>query len=282
MVQPTSRGSSAFQVDVSGRLVANDYNVEALRRLWASRPSGLEMGPGVGPTGAWHVSCHLVAAGCVRRAADGRILWLEISHVSADDTYATTLTHGSDARSETVAVGSPEATHLENSQLLGFVEGTSEGHISARGVNDPPGRFGSWKRQDYDRPAGSFGQQGGRVWEHWCTTRDLTPQSKLSVSVLTAYLQLCNLAGDRFAPTVARGRTDYGHPDQLMALIDAGFTAAESARWQTTPRPIDREAELLLHEATPAAAFRAVRSLPWSSTEPTYFMYQRRISQWAG
>ena len=183
----------------------------------------------------------------------------------------------------TVALASVEAERLlADSLLLGFVEGTSEGHISATGVRDPPDRFGPpWVRQNYDQPAGSTGQ-GGRVWEHWCTSRDLAPDSMLSVSLLTAYLQLCNEAGDRFAPTVARGRAEHGHPDQLKALIQAGFTTDASATWATTPRPIPRDAELLLHEATPAAALRALRSLAWPDAEPAYFMYQRRIGSWAG
>lgn len=102
MARAIGRGSFEFQVDPTGALLPNEYNVAALRRLWASRPPGLEMGPGVGPTGAWHVACHLVAAGCVRRATDGQILWLEVSHVPATDTYRSTLTYGPDERPVTV------------------------------------------------------------------------------------------------------------------------------------------------------------------------------------
>jgi hypothetical protein len=272
-----TRGS--FQVDDNGALLANDANVEALRNLWSSRPEGLELGPGVGSTGAWHVSCHIIAAGCVRRAASGELLWLEMSHVDGNDTYEATLTFQRDQQPTTIALDSDDARRLlDGSTLLGFVEGTSQGHITARGVQDPPDRFDGYSRQNYDQPAGSE-DQGGRVWEHWCTTRDLDPDSKLSVSVLTAYLQLCSAAGDRFAATVARGRRDYGHPAQLRALIDAGFTTAESAGWRTTPKPIGREAELQLHEATPAAAYGAAQGLAWSDSEPTYHMYPRRIDQ---
>src|SRR5688572_1372288 len=101
-MSPTRRGS--FEVDPSGALIPSEANVLTLRELWASRPDGMEAGNGVGPTGAWHVACHLVAAGCVRRAADGRILWMEISHVPANDTYAATLTTGSDQQPETMHV----------------------------------------------------------------------------------------------------------------------------------------------------------------------------------
>lgn len=278
MTPPASRGSSGFEVDAEGAVLATENNVEALRALWASRPPGLEVGPGVGPAGAWHVSCHLVAGGCVRRTTEGQTVWLEISHRPANDTYQATVTH--DLSSD--GLDSPSARQiLDGSTLLGFVEGTSEGHISAPDVADSPARFEGWMRQNYDQPPGST-DQGGRVWEHWCTTRDLDPGSELSVSLLTAYLQLCNAAGDRLAPTVARGRTTYGHPGQLRALVDAGFTSGDSAAWPTTPKPIDREAELLLQEATPQSALEAARSLPWSDEGPSYFMFPRKIGDWAG
>ena len=278
-MSPAGRGS--FEVDPNGALVPSEANLVALRELWASRPDGLELGPGVGATGAWHVGCHLVAAGCVHRASDGQILWIEISHVPADDTYAATLTTGLDQQSETMRLDSPDARQLlESAALLGFVEGTSEGHITARGVQDPADRFDGYSRQDYDREPGSQ-QQGGRVWEHWCTTRDMAPDSDLSISLLTAYLQLCSVGGDLFAPTVARGRTAYGHPAQLDGMINAGFTTRESAAWRTTPQPIGRESELRLQEATPGDALRAIQSLAWSDEEPTYYMYPRRINETA-
>jgi hypothetical protein len=279
MPEATARGS--FQVDERGAVIANDANVDALRNLWSSRPAGMPVGPGVSDTGAWHVACHLLAAGCVRRTSGGELLWLEISHVPTNDTYAATVTHGAAGEATTVPLSTSEAHQLlQDSSLVGFVEGTSEGHITARGVQDPPGRFGPWARQNYDRPAGDPGQ-GGRVWEHWCTTRDLAPDSQFSRALLTAYLQLCNAAGDLFAPTVARGRVDYGPPEQLNAMIDAGFTTQASASWATTPRQVEAEAELLLEEATAKDALQAIQRLSWAD-EPIYFMYARRISQWAG
>ena len=274
-----SRGTSGFEVDQSGALLANAHNVNALRELWASRPQALPLGPGVGSTGAWHVSCHVVAAGCARRASNGDLLWLEVSHVAATDRYDATLTRTSNGQSSTLSLDSDAARRLlQDSTLLGFVEGTSEGHISARGVRDTPTQFGGYLRQNYDQPAGSS-NQGGRVWEHWCTTRDLEAHQPLSVSLLTAYLELCHAAGDLFGPTVARGRTNYGHPDQLIAMLDAGFADPASARWNTTPQPIERTVELIMHEATPSDALRAVSMLPWSSAQPQYFMYPRRIAQ---
>jgi hypothetical protein len=277
-----TRGVFEFQVNGAGVLLASDDNIGALRRMWSDRTlvSGGDLGPGVRNGEAWHIACHLVAAGCVKRAANGRQLWLEISHDSQDDTYQATLTHAEQAATQTVRLDSAEATQLlQNSKLLGFIEGTSEGHISARGVQDSASRFGGWQRQNYDQAVGSTGQ-GGRVWEHWCTTRDLNPASQLSVSLLKAYLQLCNIAGDLFAATVARGRREYGHPKQLKAMISAGFTTQTSAAWQTMPKPIARNIELLLHEARAVDAFNAAQLLQWSDVGPTYYMYPRRINSW--
>jgi hypothetical protein len=280
MAQVTTRGSFGFEVDASGTLLSNAHNVDALRRMWSDRTLVSDVGPGVGPTGAWHVACHIVAAGCVRRAQDGALLWLEISHLSVDDRYGATLTHRKGNEAETLPL--EDATRfLSQSKLLGFVEGNSEGHITARGVSDPPGRFGIYQRQNYDHLAGEAGS-GGRVWEHWCTTRDLEATSPLSVSLLMAYVQLCHAAGDLFAPTVARGRRTYGHPEQLRAMIAAGFTSQSSATWPITPKPIPRPAELRLQEAVATEAFAAADSLAWSEDGPRYYMYARKIGDWAG
>jgi len=282
MPQPATRGVFQFQIDGTGALLSSDENVVALRRMWSDRSlvSGADLGPGVRNGEAWHSACHLVAGGCVKKANSGRLLWMEISHHSQDDTYQATLTHAEQAVPQTVRLDSTEATQLlQNSTLLGFIEGTSEGHITARGVQDSSSRFGGYLRQNYDQAPGST-RQGGRVWEHWCTTRDLNPDSQLSVSLLKAYLQLCNAAGDLFAATVARGRSQYGHPKQLKAMISAGFTTQTSAGWQTTPKPIARNTELLLQEAQAIAAFNAAQLVQWSDVEPTYYMYERRIGSW--
>jgi hypothetical protein len=221
-----------------------------------------------------------MAAGCARRSDGGERLWLEISHIPSRDLYAATLTARISGEIRTIPIDSIDATEaLRDSTLLGFVEGTSEGHISARGVNDPRGRFG-WSRQDYDQEPGST-SQGGRVWEHWCTSRDLS-DSEFSKDLFKAYVQLCHAAGDLFAPTVARGRTDYGHPAQLREMVRAGFTSEASATYPIRPTPLPRAAELLMHEATPQSAFEAIDTLPWADRSVTYYMYPRKIGSWAG
>src|SRR5262245_1139259 len=184
-----------FEVSPAGEFLDTPANVEALRRLWLDRTlvRGGEIGPGNAgdfDDGAWHSSCHLLGAGGVRRAADGSLLWLEISHDPADDGYFTSVTVRS-GRPRTVKLDSPEGRALVNgSRLLGFVEGNSKGRISARGVSDPSDRFNRWRRQDFDRTAANDRADGGKVWEHWCTTRNIRPGNRYGNAVLQAYVAL--------------------------------------------------------------------------------------------
>lgn len=127
------RGSLGFEFTTDGVLVNNAANVERLRQLWLDR--GVINGELLGPRdptdfdhGGWHVSCHLVAAGGVRRTADGRLLWLEISHDAARDRYHASVTHANDSEPRTLPVDSAEGKELvAGSTLLGFVEGSSTG-----------------------------------------------------------------------------------------------------------------------------------------------------------
>ncbi|HEX9367919.1 MAG TPA: hypothetical protein VF921_14915 [Vicinamibacterales bacterium] len=278
-----TRGTFQFEVTASGDLVDREANVEALRKLWLDRSmiDGDDLGPGDEGDfdhGAWHVACHLIGAGGVRRAADGRVLWLEVSHDAARDGYFGSVT----------AAGAP-ATHpidsaagralLNGSTLLGFVEGNSVGHISARTAHDPPTRFNKWQRQNFNQPVTSD-QDGGKVWEHWCTVRDIRPNHAIAGSVLRAYVSVVAALGDRFVPAVARGRRDYGHPTQLCAMVLAGLTSEASATWDVRPDPIPDAAERQFLEATPRDEAMAAAMLAWDRP-PRYYMFARRIRSWS-
>lgn len=280
-----SRGAFQFDTSDAGDLLNTAENVEALRRLWLHHTlvTGEDLGPGDRgdfDVGAWHVACHLAGAGGVRRTADGALLWLEISHDRAADGYYASITANRGGLVETQRLDSAEGRRLlRGSTLLGFVEGNSTGRISARGAADPTDRFNLWRRQDFDQPI-DMDDDGGKVWEHWCTLRDIRPTARIGSSVLTAFVSLAAALGDRFIPTVARGRRDYGHPIQLAASVYAGVTADRSALWDVTPTVVGPAVEPLLLEAQPAVALEAVERLDWSDP-PRYYMFQRRIKSWS-
>jgi hypothetical protein len=277
-----TRGTFKFEVTPGGDLVDTPANVECLRRLWLDRGmiDGDDLGPGDDGDfdhGAWHSACHLAGAGGVRRAADGRILWLEISHDRARDEYYGSVTAAGGA---TVHLDSADGRALlHGSTLLGFVEGNSVGHISARHVNDPDTLFNKWRRQDFDKPVTSSAD-GGKVWEHWCTVRDIRPSHRIGSSVLRAYVALVAALGDRFVASVARGRRDYGHPQQLCAMVRGGLTADTSATWDIKPHKVPDAAEPRFLEATPADEAAAAATLEWDAT-PRYYMFRRRITHWS-
>jgi hypothetical protein len=279
------RGTYGFDVTGEGNMINSAENVDILRKLWLGRDlvEGYYIGPGDPGDfdhGAWHVGCHLAGAGGVRKMKNGSLLWLEISHDPVRDEYygSVTVRVGKDA--QTYRLDSGDGRSLVNdSVLVGFIEGNSVGRISARGVNDPSNLFNLWRRQDFDQPV-DMGDDGGKVWEHWCTLRDIRETSKIGTSVLMAYISLVSALGDRFAPTVARGRRDYGHPEQLCALVKSGFTARESAVWDIMPKPISAQAEKLLLKADPVSELEGVEKLGWDK-KPQYYMYTRKIKSWS-
>lgn len=280
-----ARGAFQFLTTDTGDLQNAAENVEALRRLWLhhSLIEGVDLGPGDRGdfgVGAWHVACHLAGAAAIRRTPDGRLMWLEISHDAAADEYYASASVRTNTAVETVRLDSADGRSLlAQSTLLGFVEGNSTGRISARGVNDPPDRFNLWRRQDFDQPISSSAD-GGKVWEHWCTLRDIRAGNRIGTSVLTAYISLAAAAGDRFVPTVARGRRDYGHPVQLAGMVYAGLTSARAATWNVTPAAIPKPIDPLLLEAQPGQALDAIQSLQWGGA-PRYYMFARRLKHWS-
>lgn len=280
----TLRGLYKFEVSDNGDIIYSNNNVELLRRLWLDSEIIKPGGPGPGragdfTNGAWHAACHLVAAGGVRRTEDGNIGWLEISFNKETNTYIPTLTIREDNNIQTIDLKSTKAiNYLNGSELLGFIEGNSEGRISARGVEDSRRLFNSWTRQEFDKSPGST-EIGGKVWEHWCTTRDIRKSSIIGTSVLQSFVALSAWCGDRFMPTVARGRMSYQHPIHLKAMVEAGFTSNDSAKWNVIPTQMPNEECLLLQEATPKDCLIAAERLDWSEA-PKYYMYPRKINSW--
>jgi hypothetical protein len=279
------RGTYKFELSDDHHLINNGANVQRLRRLWLDRQviNGDNLGPGDPgdfDNGAWHVACHL-AGGCgVKRLANGGLAWLEISHNPATDRYFASVTALQGFSPRTVPIDSAEGiVVLRDSVLLGFVEGTSLGRTSARLTNDSPELFNLWRRADFDQPPGTT-LDGGRVWEHWCTLRDIRPTHAIGTSMLTAFVSLIAALGDHFLPTVARGRRDYGHPVQLRAMVQAGLIGRQAALWKGTPNPIPRSSELMLEEADPATSLKAISSLDWSK-HPRYYMFERKIASWS-
>jgi hypothetical protein len=274
-----------FLVTASGDPLNTATNVNLLRQMWADRAviNGDDLGPGDPGDfdfGAWHSSCHLLGAGGVMRTADGRTLWLEVSHLRFRDEYFASVTVGGKAGPQTVPLDSAEGHELTDSAtLLGFVEGNSTGRSSARLMFDAPDRFNLWRRQDFDRPVKSD-IEGGKVWEHWCTLRDLRPTNRLGLSVLTAYVSLVAALGDQFAAAVMRGRRDYAHPKQLCAMVHFGFVGEKSAVNELTPTAIPAAQESLFLEAEPEKALAAVEKFDWAKP-PKYFMFARRIKSWS-
>ncbi len=66
------RGTYNFDVDDNNDLIYSRDSVNKLRNLWLDSQIILPEGPGPGrygdfDNGAWHVACHLVAAGGVKK-----------------------------------------------------------------------------------------------------------------------------------------------------------------------------------------------------------------------
>jgi len=279
-----TRGTYRFDIDRNGAIVDSSTNLEKLRRLFRD---GAIIDGNWGPgnygdfdNGSWHILCHLAGGSGVLSTASGRA-WCGIAHVPATDAYEATIMHSRQGRAASAPLGGGEGAALANgAQCLGFIEGSSAGHIAARGVNDAPDAFNGWPRQSFDKDVSSD-EDGGTVWEHWATTRDIRSSSTIGMSVLQAYLTLASHLGGRFVAAVGRGRREHNHPKQLIALVKAGLLTADEATWNVMPAPIPRAAQDLLYEARPVDAFAASELLPFTPDRQIYFMFQRRIRRWS-
>lgn len=279
-----TRGSYGFEINSDDMLVDNAANMEKLRKLF--RDGDIvdgNFGPGRDGDfdyGSWHILCHLAAGTGVLDTAAGRA-WCAITHVPASDTYRATITYHRNGSTVTVPLANGEGAALANgARCAGFIEGSSAGHIFARGVDDAPDAFNGWPRQSFDQDADSDAT-GGTVWELWSATRDIRPSNAMGTSVLKAYLTLLSRLGGYFVAVVARGRRVHNHPAQLVALVEAGLLTTEEAMWDAMPEPISRGVQKMLQEARPTDALAAAESLPFTPGRQQYFMFQRRIGHWS-
>lgn len=279
-----NRGSYNFEVGQNGALCDSDGNKCKLRDLFRdSRIIDGNWGPGDPGDfdhGSWHILCHLAAGSGVLNTPFGRA-WCGITYVPTNDTYEATITCRQDGVLRTLPLKGTAGTSLANgAQCLGFIEGTSLGHVTARGVVDSATAFNGWTRQSFDQDLSSS-NDGGTVWEHWVTTRDIRPTNATGTSVLEAYLTLVCHLGGRFVAAVGRGRREHDHPRQLVALVKSGFLTVEEATWNVSPDPIPKAPQDLLYEARPADSLVASELLPFSEQHQRYFMFERRIRQWS-
>jgi hypothetical protein len=278
------RGTFEFETDARGHVADNAVNLERLRKLWLDETLVEDIGPGNPGDfdhGAWHVACHLLGGTGAFETKKGRAS-AAITYDAAAKSYMASLTYRDGGNVVTKPLASPEVKALlaDGARCLGFVEGSSEGHISARGVSDAASAFNKWPRQMFDQDITSE-DNGGTVWEHWCTVRDIRPTAPIGTACLQAYLSLLSLLGGRYLAAVARGRRSYGHPGQLKAMVRAGLVSADDALWSTKPLPIAQQQQDELYEARPADTLGAIEALDFAGTDQKYFMFKRAIAKWS-
>ena len=111
------RGNYEFDVDENGDLKNSADNLEKLRKLWLDRDNidGDDIGtgdPGDFDNGAWHVACHLLGGGGVRKLANGKLAWLQVSYNSATDRYFASATVREDKATRIVLLDFGGGTYL--------------------------------------------------------------------------------------------------------------------------------------------------------------------------
>jgi|GEM_PF-1921540 len=280
------RGTYGFEAAEDGYILDTSKNVELLRKMWLGRElvEGYYLGPGDPGDftyGAWHSSCHLTGANGVLKNKKGKLLFLEISFDQIKMDYFASVTIREGSQAVTYRLDSAEGRAVtEDAVLAGFVEGNSQGGISAKFSNDPPNLFNSWRRQDFDMPVNSL-EDGGKVWEHWCTLRDLRDTCSIATLVISAYISLVSVLSDKFPAIVIRGRRDYCHPEQLCAMVQAGFVDKKSALIDIMPVEIPAKVEAKLKTSDPVRGLESIEALEWPEKKLTYYMYARKIKSWS-
>lgn len=282
----STRGLINFEIDTNGHVLYTDENLEKLRLMFLDRSiiKDALLGPGDPgdfDKGSWHILCHLTAACAVFKKSD-HFIWMEISHVPLIDEYLATVTIKTDKEIVTTfpLVSEQGQEIIKDAQLLGFIEGSSQGHISARDVIDPPDKFNTCTRQEYDMDEKSL-KEGGRVWEHWTITRDITTECTVGTSILKSFLAMVSNCGGALVSSVARGRKDYHHPEQLSALIHFGIIGEKDVIKDMCPIRIPQELEVILNIANPCVSVKAAKRLKWDYSKLSYFMFERRIDRWS-
>jgi len=277
----TFRKEYGFEIDAHGHLVYSPKNIELARRLFIDweiiQGDG---GPGAvhDGKGTWHVFCHLAAAAVIYRIPRGA-MWLGIIYNSMSKRCEPAFCVARGGQSEITHLDSSEGRELlAVAEWVGYVEGASRGHVLDRTANDPGDPDIDDRRQDYDQVAGSTAD-GGPVWEHWTTSRDIIGKNGYGSQVLSSFVAIVAAVGGRFAGTVARGRSDseYGHLRHMCAMVRAGMIAPEDITWDVAPRPIPPDIESILLEATPAAFSTSAARLEATCEAGQYWMYQRKI-----
>jgi hypothetical protein len=279
------RGLYGFDTQPNGNLVDTEANFELLRKLFrdGSIIKG-KFGPGNEgdfDLGSWHILCHL-AGGTAVLEANGKKIWLGLTHKGFPDAYEVSVAFRDGATVSSVGLKSDAGKEkAAQGSIRFFIEGSSCGHILARGIRDPENAYNGWPRQDFDKSVWSKAE-GGTVWEHWCTTRDLRQANVPGETLLRGYLTLVSVLGGRYVAAIARGRRSHEHPLQLCALVKAGLLTEDEAAWDTAPLPIPGNVQRLLYQARPADYLKAGEELEApSGTAPYYFMFERCIKQWS-
>ena len=279
------RGLYGFEIQFNGNLADSDANAERLRKLFRDgsiikRKFG-PGNPGDFDYGSWHILCHLAGGSAVLDKAGTRT-WVGITHKGFPDAYEASAVFRGDGAISALKIKSESGKDkISQGSLLGFIEGSSAGRILARNIRDPENAYNGWLRQDFDKSVWSR-KEGGTVWEHWCTTRDLRQANVAGDSLLRGYLTLISVLGGRFIAAVARGRRSHEHPLQLCALVKAGLLTEEEAVWDITPRPIPGKIQRLLYEARPVDYLKAAEKLEGTpGAAPSYFMFERCIKFWS-